>query len=136
MMVVAILATLATIGMTNFISYRERTTITICITDLKNIERTILVYTLDNNSLPSSLQQAGLGIPLDPWGNPYVYNTVDSVPPGKRRKDKSLVPINTDYDLYSSGPDGKSVAPLTAKASRDDIVRANNGSFIGPARNY
>jgi len=61
MMVVAILATLATIGMTNFISYRKRTKLAVCITDLKNIERTILVYTLDNNRLPSSSQQAGVG---------------------------------------------------------------------------
>jgi general secretion pathway protein G len=43
---------------------------------------------------------------------------------------------NTDYDLYSSGPDGASVGPLTAKASRDDILRANNGRFVGPASAY
>jgi len=52
------------------------------------------------------------------------------------RKDHNLVPLNTDYDLYSMGPDGNSVGPLTAKASRDDIIRANNGSYIGPAANY
>lgn len=50
---------------------------------------------------------------------------------GKKRKDKSLYPLNTDYDLYSMGPDGKSQTPLTAKASRNDIVRAKNGAFIG-----
>lgn len=53
-----------------------------------------------------------------------------------RRKDHNLVPLNTDYDLYSSGPDGASVGPLTAKASRDDILRANNGRFVGPASAY
>jgi hypothetical protein len=26
--------------------------------------------------------------------------------------------------------------PLTAQASRDDVVRANNGAFIGLAQNY
>lgn len=52
------------------------------------------------------------------------------------RKDHSLVPINSDYDLYSMGPDGKSQAPLTANASRDDIIRANNGAFYGKASNY
>lgn len=55
---------------------------------------------------------------------------------GKKRKDKSLHPLNTDYDLYSMGPDGRSVSPLTAKASRDDIIRANNGGFIGVAEDY
>ena len=55
---------------------------------------------------------------------------------GKLRKDKFLVPLNSDYDLYSMGPDGKSVPPLTAKASRDDILRANDGEFFGPAHLY
>ena len=55
---------------------------------------------------------------------------------GKMRKDKNLVPINSDYDLYSMGPDGISVSPLTAKASQDDIVRGRNGKFIGVATDY
>ncbi|MCP5251868.1 MAG: hypothetical protein H6939_09135 [Burkholderiales bacterium] len=46
------------------------------------------------------------------------------------------MPINSDYDLYSMGKDGASVSPLTAKASRDDIIRANNGRFIGRAADY
>jgi general secretion pathway protein G len=52
------------------------------------------------------------------------------------RKDRFLVPINTDYDLYSMGKDGRSSPPLTAKASRDDIIRANDGAYIGLASNY
>ena len=55
---------------------------------------------------------------------------------GHARKDHSLVPINTDFDLYSMGPDGRSSPPLTAKASRDDIVRANDGAFVGVAADY
>jgi general secretion pathway protein G len=47
-----------------------------------------------------------------------------------------MVPINTDYDLYSMGKDEASTAPLTARASLDDIVRANNGGFIGLAHKY
>ncbi|MEZ5987522.1 MAG: prepilin-type cleavage/methylation domain-containing protein [Planctomycetota bacterium] len=74
---------------------------------------------------------------LDPWGNPYQYLNFSTVKgKGQMRKNKFLVPINTDYDLYSMGPDGKSVAPLTAKASRDDIIRANDGQFFGPASEY
>jgi general secretion pathway protein G len=34
------------------------------------------------------------------------------------------------------GKDGASVSPLTARASRDDIVRANNGAFVGLASDY
>ena len=51
-------------------------------------------------------------------------------------KDKSLHPLNSDYDLYSMGKDGASTGPLTAKASRDDVVRANDGRFIGLAKDY
>lgn len=55
---------------------------------------------------------------------------------GQARKDRNLVPINSDFDLYSMGRDGQSAPPLTAKVSRDDIVRANNGGFVGLASDY
>jgi general secretion pathway protein G len=55
---------------------------------------------------------------------------------GKARKDKFLVPINSDYDLYSDGQDGQSASPLTAKASQDDIVRAANGRYVGLASQF
>lgn len=54
----------------------------------------------------------------------------------KQRKDRFLHPLNTDYDLYSKGADGKTNAPLTAKASHDDIVRASDGAYIGLAANF
>jgi len=47
-----------------------------------------------------------------------------------------MVPINSDFDLYSMGKDGRSVAPLTAKDSRDDIVRANDGGYVGLASEF
>jgi general secretion pathway protein G len=52
------------------------------------------------------------------------------------RRDKNLVPINTDFDLYSVGKDGVTVSPLTAAQSRDDVVRANDGTFIGLGEDY
>jgi len=54
----------------------------------------------------------------------------------KARIDHQLHPINCDYDLYSKGADGKSTAPLTAKISQDDIIRANNGGYVGLVSNY
>lgn len=136
MVVIAIIGTLAAIAIPNYLGYREKVRVTRAIADIKGIERTILAFTIDYNRLPATLIEAGLGNPVDPWGKQYVYTPVDSIPPGKRRKDKSLVPVNTDFDLYSMGADGKSVAPFTAKASHDDVVRANNGSFVGLAINY
>ena len=66
----------------------------------------------------------------DPWGNTYQYLNIedaDTKGKGTLPKDKNLLPINSDFDLFSNGPDDQSVAPLTAKASRDDIVRVNDG---------
>ncbi|MDX9840578.1 MAG: type II secretion system protein GspG [Desulfobulbus sp.] len=136
MVVIAIIGTLAAIAIPNYLSYRERAKVTVAITEIKGIERDITAFEADIGRLPVSLVEAGRGNPLDPWGNPYVYYPVDSVPMGILRKDKSLVPVNSDYDLYSMGADGKSQAPFTAKASQDDIVRANNGAFTGLAQNY
>jgi len=46
------------------------------------------------------------------------------------------VPVNSDFDLYSKGKDKESVAAFTAKMSHDDIVRANNGMFVGLADDF
>jgi len=55
---------------------------------------------------------------------------------GRARKDRFLVPINSDFDLYSMGRDGESVPPLAAPKSRDDVVRAANGAFVGLASKF
>jgi general secretion pathway protein G len=55
---------------------------------------------------------------------------------GKARKDRFLVPLNTDYDLYSDGPDGKTASPITAAPSQDDIIRASDGSYVGVAADF
>jgi general secretion pathway protein G len=92
---------------------------------------------LFNKNLPLSLADVGMGNLLDPYGNPYEYlNFATAKGKGSFRKDRFLVPINSDYDLYSKGQDGDSVAPLTAAKSRDDIIRANDGGFIGLASQY
>jgi len=57
-------------------------------------------------------------------------------PPALPRKDRFLVPINSDYDLYSKGKDGQSNAPLTVPVSHDDIIRAANGAYVGVAANF
>ena len=136
MMVVAILGTLAAIAIPHYISYREKAKVARAIVEIKEIERAVFVFTLNSDSLPDTLVAAGIGNPIDPWGNAYVYYPIASAPGGKPRKDKSLHPVNLDFDLYSMGADGKSQAPFTAKASQDDVVRANNGAFIGLAENY
>ena len=91
----------------------------------------------ENGFLPDSLDEIFDPVPLDPWGNPFqYYNHATTNGNGQLRKDKNLVPINSDYDLYSMGPDGKTASPLTAAISHDDIIRGRNGAFTGLAIDY
>ena len=109
------------------------------ISDIGNISIEIGEFQLrNNNALPDTLDELGIDIPMDPWGTSYAYLNIATADPGKGqfRKDKNLNPLNTDFDLYSSGDDKDSKGPLSAEASRDDIIRANNGAFIGLAEDY
>ena len=91
----------------------------------------------DNGFFPDSLDEIFDPVPLDPWGKPFQYLNHDTGNGnGALRKDKNLVPINSDYDLYSMGPDGKTASPLTAKISHDDIVRGRNGAYVGLGLDY
>jgi general secretion pathway protein G len=106
-------------------------------TDIALIGTLASYYYNDNQAYPSGLADVGASAMVDPWGNPYQYhNTATGQGNGLARKDHSLHPLNTDFDLYSMGKDGQSRSPLTAQPSRDDIVRANNGAFIGLATDY
>ena len=136
MMAIAIVSILAAIATPNFIQYREKAKVAAVITEIRGIEKAITSYAVDHGDFPPSLDAIGFGSLLDAWGTPYQYLPVEGNPPGKLRKDRFMVPVNTDYDLYSMGKDKSSVSPFTAKASRDDIVRANNGAYVGLASNF
>ena len=136
MLALAVLGVLVAIAIPSYDRYIERTRTAQVITDMRSIEVSIGSYKLDYDAYPPNLAAIGMGGMLDPWGNPYQYLNLETGNPGRARKDHNLVPINTDFDLYSMGPDGRSNPPLTAQASRDDIVRANNGAYMGPASEY
>ncbi len=137
MVVVAITGTLASIATPYYFGYIELARVNRAISEIMGIDIGVTTFMSENGRFPNTLIEAGLGNPVDPWGNLYVYYPMNNVPPGvKIRKNKSLHPVSTDFDLYSMGKDGKSVAPFTAKASQDDIVRANDGAFVGLVANY
>jgi general secretion pathway protein G len=131
--VITILGTLAALAIPKVHDSVERAKVARAIGDIRAIATNID----SQDSLPDDLSVFG-PVRLDPWGNPYQYNKFDPrrpIPMGARR-DRFLVPINSTYDLFSMGRDGRSSAPLSAAASRDDIVRANDGGFIGLASKY
>ena len=53
-----------------------------------------------------------------------------------RRRDQYMLPLNTDFDLFSLGPDHSTTVSLGDTAGLDDVIRANNGGFFGVAADY
>ncbi|MSR24620.1 MAG: hypothetical protein EXR96_05970 [Nitrospiraceae bacterium] len=72
------------------------------------------------------------------WSGSWFVSEAWAAPDGGAapRKDRFLVPINSDYDLYSMGPDGQSSQPLTVPVSMDDIIHASDGAYVGLAENF
>jgi general secretion pathway protein G len=138
MLSIGILGVLVAVALPAYGKYTDRVKTNQAIQDIALISVDINHYAVDNgNQYPATLSDVGRAGMLDPWGHPYQYLNLTTLHGhGQARKDHGLVPINTDFDLYSMGKDGASVSPLTAQASRDDIVRANNGTFIGLASDY
>lgn len=137
MVVIAMLGILSGIGTMNYVDYLEKARILKAVAEIEILEKEIMAYQMEYGSLPQTLADMDRQDLLDPWGNPYEFLNFDTVKgKGKMRKNRFLVPINKDYDLYSKGPDGRSVAPLTAAHSRDDIIRADDGEYVGPASDY
>jgi general secretion pathway protein G len=139
---VAIVGILATIAIPSYLKYLAKNKETTAISDIGTIAWKLKAIMMeDPTALPDTLAQINFGnvLPLiDPWGNPYQYLPLYGRPANLNdaRKDHNLHPINSDFDLYSMGPNGQSNKPLTSQKSRDDIIRANDGAFIGVASTY
>lgn len=137
LIVVAVLLTISAIAIPNLMAAMEEARIARAIAEIRTLEDEIALYNSINGQLPDDLSQVGYANYLDPWGNPYQYlNHTSMKGNGQARKDRFLVPLNSDYDLYSMGPDGQSSPPITAKNSLDDIIRASDGGFIGIAAQF
>ncbi|MCG6971469.1 MAG: prepilin-type N-terminal cleavage/methylation domain-containing protein [Gammaproteobacteria bacterium] len=137
LMVVAIFATLLSIAVPAYRKYTDAKDVAMAKKEIVEISAAIDRYFASQGRFPDSLVDVSLQNKLDPWGNKYFYmNISDPAYSGKARKDGKLHPVNSDYDLFSSGKDGEYKAPFNNSKSRDDIVRANNGKFIGLAAEY
>ena len=99
----------------------------------------VLADGLDDVVDPGTSKSLGWDGRVDPWGFPYEYKNLRTMSlkgKGNARQDKNLKPVNSDFDLYSVGPDGKTAPSLTDAKSRDDVVRARDGGFIGTAAEF
>ena len=136
----AVAAILAAIAVPSYMGHRYKAKISVAIKEIDLIENAIDIYHFEEGEFPDSLKDVGKDQITDPWGNPYRYLRIDGgTTPGlngKRRRDKNANPVNSDYDLYSMGRDGQTSAQFMAQEARDDIVRANDGSYYGLAENH
>lgn len=111
LLVLVILAILAAIVVPKFTGRSEQARITAARTQIASFETSLDAFEVDNGYYPkgsSGLQELVeqpdtaknwhgpymKEIPLDPWGNAYIYEC-----PGKRNP--------RGYDLMSMGPDGR-----------------------------
>lgn len=164
MIVIALVGSLAGLAISNYIGYVEKARVVRAVVEIDALEKLLYGETTDDgDTLPDSLAEIGEDSKLDPWGNPYQYLKIEgTLPPAisstaptlpdvaapggpggdgppaisQARKDRFLVPINSDYDLYSMGADGESMPSLQSPVSRDDVIRAGNGAYIGLAERY
>lgn len=136
LMVVGLVGVLLLVALPSYNTYREKARQRTAAAEIVGMSATIKLRWEDERAYPASLTVVNMNGRLDPWGRAYVYYNIDANGKGGARKDHALNPINTDFDLYSMGPDGKSKSQVTQKDSVDDVIRAGNGSYVGPAAGF
>jgi general secretion pathway protein G len=134
----AILGVLSALTLTQYLAYIERVRVARAVIELKDISAQIDPIAFEGGALPKALADIGLAGRLDPWGRPYQYLRIrgNGAALAKSRKDQFLVPLNSDYDLFSRGKDGLSQPRITDAVSLDDVIRGNDGAFLGLAAKY
>ena len=148
LIVVALLSTLAAIAIPLYGDCMNDIRIMKAEMQLRTLADAIDDYDQLHGSYPASLDDLDAKVPrTDPWGSPYQYLKIresgrvlgksDRIKaPAGARKDRFMVPLNLDFDLYSKGKDKNSQPPLTAGASYDDVIRAMEGGYYGLAGKY
>jgi general secretion pathway protein G len=130
-MAIGVVALVASVAVPSVDGYLNRGKAAHAIGDIGTISIQLYRWQSNTRKFPETLAEAGLNKFVDPWGNPYQYVNVASAKPGAVRRDRNGTPLNSDFDLYSMGPDGRTETRLDDSKARDDVVRANNGQFVG-----
>lgn len=139
---VAIIGILATMAVPAYTEISQKVKNTSAKSDIRTLELAINAYTIDQNKLPNQLTDIGTQANLkDPWKHPYHYFNIitGTGDPGPQYTTYGAPPtniLNDDYDLYSMGADGNTAHLIpdptdpAASTSKDDIVRAGDGSTV------
>ena len=128
---------LSAIAMPGYQDHIDNVNNALIIVDISHIEGAIENHYVNDFTFAPDLAAIAMDGLTDPYGNAYFYLLfLPSTPKNDKRKDKNLNPINSDYDLYSIGKDGDTSRNLGSAKAQDDIVRANDGAFIGLAADF
>jgi len=130
MAVMVIIGALSSIAIPRIQDAIDRAKVAKATGDIDALQSEVEGFRSVKDSLPPSLASIGRGGMLDPWGNPYQYM------PSSYRTDQFSMPLNTAYDIYSVGKNGATSQSLSGAASQDDIVRANDGGYVGLGKKY
>lgn len=137
MFVIAIAAVIAVVAVGQYSDYVDRAKIAAAKADILVMGLQIQRHRNDKGAYPASLADIGRGNQLDPWQRPYHYTDLSGKGgKGKARKDHKLNPLNSDFDLFSAGKDGQFKTQVDHKLSRDDVIRARDGSFVDVAEKF
>ncbi len=124
--ITAIIGVLAAIAIPAYSRFVEKTKVTRAVAEIRALEKDLLASMVDSNTLPNSLNDIGRGTLRDPWGKPYQYLKIPA------REGLFGQRLNNDFDLYSQGPDDQSnLLDITDDTSKDDVVRAGDGGWVG-----
>lgn len=143
LVVSALLGVMATMALISISDFKDRTKTARASAEVRGLEKDIIAYASEKGILPANADAAGmenLKTLQDPWGNPYVYTRITT--PGLAPAPGSTriyvgTSINSDFDLFSKGPDKTSTDPeLFHTYSKDDIVRGNDGAYVVIADRY
>jgi general secretion pathway protein G len=133
--VLAIIGILLTVAIPTFNMIKDRTKESMCMEDIRTLEKDIYAYLASNGTLPADLSAINRNNLRDPWGNSYCYAIIPPDGTGAY-VDVGGNQLNMDFDLYSKGKDGSSDLNLTEANTDDDIFRAGNGGYAGLGKNY
>jgi len=132
LVVCAIIGILSGIGLSGFAKVRVQARNTRAAQEIRSLEKDISAYAVEKGAYPASLNDIGREDLIDPWGNRYEYRLYS---PGNMRQ-ISGTEQNLDYDLFSVGADGDFEQNLLDPKSRDDVIRLNEGGWVGYVANY
>jgi len=133
---VGILALLVAVALPSYKDYVLKAKIAETIASLSNISAKVDEFYVDHKRFPNDLSEVSMDTLQDPWGHTFRYLNIALADKNQARQDRNLKPVNTDYDLYSLGPNGETHRVFTSNKGKDDIVRASNGDFLGVAGDY